>query len=168
MVSAFVNDYMARAVSLAGVRDYLQKPCNTVLLADRIREAARRSGPFPMANADILIRDALARYGIPPHLNGREYLQEAIRRASADRSILRGVTKVMYPELAKHFKTTACCVEQSIRTALVHGWNAETPEYRREFFGPLFDSFTGAPSNVRFIALVVAFLEKNTYQRGWG
>ncbi len=167
VLSAFVNEYIVQAVSLAGAMDYLQKPCEPAHLAERIRDAARGGRSSAPLGYDLAIRDALARFGIPSHLNGSAYLREAIRRAIMDRSVLHGVTKVLYPELAAQFETTACCVERSIRAAVNEGWQAETPQRRNEYFGPTFDRYTRAPSNVKFIAAIITFLETRARARCW-
>ena len=167
VVTAFVNDYIARAVCQAGARDFLQKPCDGTLLAERIRSAYSLAVPSITVTDDPAIRVALARFGIPSHLNGFQYLLEAIRRAFVDHSILRGVTKILYPELARMFQTTPGCVEHSIRNALIIGWQSETPANRQDYFGSTFSCFQRAPSNTKFMAAMVNFLEQNGHQSSW-
>lgn len=159
VVSAFVNVYIAQAASLLGVRDYLPKPCGIDELIVRIREAANtRRGPA-LRGFDTAIREALAAFGIPANLNGRGYLEEALRRALQDRSVLHGITKILYPDLARYFGTTPVCIERSIRSAVIRGWERGNMSRRRDYFGDTFDCFTEAPSNAKFISAVAAFIE---------
>ena len=160
VLSAFVNDYITGMTSLAGARDFLQKPCDVALLAHRIRAAAGSGSLLQPRNGSPVVREILARYGVPFHLAGCAYLMEALRMVYFDRSLLRGVTKILYPELGRQFHATAGSVEHSIRCALLAGWEAESPARRREYFGAAFDRFTSAPSNARFLAIAAAYLEQ--------
>ena len=159
VVSAFVNVYIAQAASLLGVRDYLPKPCGIDELVVRIREAANTRRQPALRGFDTAIREALSAFGVPANLNGRRYLEEALRRALQDRGVLHGITKILYPDLARYFGTTAVCIERSIRSAVFRGWEQGSAERRREHFGDAFDCFTEAPSNAKFISAVAAFIE---------
>ena len=159
VVSAFFNVYIAQAASLLGVRDYLPKPCGMDELVVRIREAANTRRQPSLRGFDTAIKEALSSFGVPVNLNGRRYLEEALRRVLQDRSVLHGITKILYPDLARYFGTTAVCVERSIRSAVFRGWEQGSAERRREHFGDAFDCFTEAPSNAKFISAVAAFIE---------
>ena len=157
VMSAFVNDMVAHTASLLGVADYLVKPCALNELLQRIREVAA-SGQNAGRDYEQKVRSALTSIGILPNLNGRQYLEEAIRRVLMDRSVLRGITKILYPDLAKHFGTTPDCIERSIRSAVDKAWKRGDPETRhREFHGAL-DRFTASPSNAKFISAMAEFI----------
>lgn len=159
VVSAFVNVYIAQAASLVGVRDFLPKPCEIDELIVRIREAANTRRAPSLRGFDPAIKEALAAFGVPANLNGRRYLEEALRRALQDRGVLHGITKILYPDLARYFGTTAVCIERSIRSAVIRGWERGSDARRREHFGGAFDCFSEAPSNAKFISAVAAFIE---------
>lgn len=44
---------------------------------------------------------------MPAHIKGYQYLREAILIAVRDMDVINAVTKVLYPEVAKRFNTTA-------------------------------------------------------------
>ena len=56
--------------------------------------------------------------GISPHLKGFRYLRRAIEIAIEDFDSVDMITKILYPEVAKVYKTTAGAVERAIRTAI--------------------------------------------------
>ncbi|MCR4935099.1 MAG: response regulator [Oscillospiraceae bacterium] len=157
VVSGFYNDRASQDLSRLGVAAFLPKPCGVAELFSRIRETAE--GKLRLSGTDRLIRDALLAYGVPAHLSGYRYLLSALRRTMEDRSVLRGITKILYPDIAREFSTTGHCVERAIRAAVARGWASGTPEQRRRSFGPLFEGTDTAPSNARFIAAMAEYLQ---------
>ena len=59
--------------------------------------------------------------GVPAHLKGYHYLRTAILMAGKDMEVVGSVTKLLYPEIAKLFKTTEQKVERAIRNAIEVG-----------------------------------------------
>ena len=53
--------------------------------------------------------------GVPAHLKGYHYLRDAIILSGKDMEVVSSVTKLLYPTIAKHFKTTDQKVERAIR-----------------------------------------------------
>lgn len=157
VLSGFYSDHAAQALSRLGVAAYMSKPCGVGELAQRIRETA--AGSLSLSGTDRLIRDALLAYGIPAHLSGYRYLHSAVRRTMEDRGVLRGITKILYPDIAREFSTTGHCVERSIRSVVARGWETGSAEQRRRSFGTLFEGLDSAPSNARFIAAVAEYLQ---------
>lgn len=159
VVSAFSNDRVAQAASRLGVEDYFLKPCDFDALIDRIREAALPTGRRAVREYDPAIREALREFGIPLNLDGHKYLMEGTRMALEDRNVLCGVTKILYPDLARHFGTTAHCVERSIRGAIDRAWKRMTPEGRSRCYGGAFAGDERAPGNARFVGALVEHVE---------
>ena len=50
--------------------------------------------------------------GVPAHLKGYHYLRDAIILSGKDMEVVSSVTKLLYPTIAKHFKTT----DQKVRS----------------------------------------------------
>ena len=160
ILSAFISERAAEAATRLRVDEYLPKPCNTVTLIRRIREIGNSAPSHArITDYELAIREALMRFGMNSHLNGYTYLLEGIYRVLDDRSSLQGVTKILYPDLAKHFGTTPQCVERSIRTAVSKGWKTVSAESRRAYFGDIFDSLARTPSNIRFITAIADFID---------
>lgn len=92
--------------------------------------------------------------GVPAHLKGYHYLRDAILLSGRDMEVVSSVTKLLYPTIAKRFKTTEQKVERAIRNAIEVSWvrgNAETFE---KMFG--YSARTGRtrPTNSEYIARI--------------
>ena len=90
--------------------------------------------------------------GVPAHLKGYHYLRTAILMAGKDMEVVGSVTKLLYPEIAKLFKTTEQKVERAIRNAIEVSWvrgNADTFE---DLFGYSFLTGNTRPTNSEYIA----------------
>ena len=160
VLSGFFNDHMARALS--GLADaYLAKPVGTEELARHIRECVLSAAAAPAALRDdsAAVTRALIDCGVMPHLDGFEYLRFGLLCIRGDRSLLRGVTKSLYRDIAKHFSTTPVCVERSIRSAIERAWEHMSAAERRRTFGTLFDPWDKAPSNVPFLTAMTEYLD---------
>ena len=159
VLSGFFNDRIARAVSYVA-DDYLAKPCRTEDLLRRIRACVLGSSGVFARNDDAAVTRALIACGVLPHLDGFRYLRDGLLAIGADRSLLRGVTKALYRDIARRFGTTPACVERSIRSAVERAWQHKTPAERRRTFGALFDPWQDkAPSNVPFLNAMTEYLE---------
>ncbi|MBR6627490.1 MAG: sporulation initiation factor Spo0A C-terminal domain-containing protein [Lachnospiraceae bacterium] len=92
--------------------------------------------------------------GVPAHLKGYHYLRDAILLSGRDMEVVSSVTKLLYPTIAKRFKTTDQKVERAIRNAIEVSWvrgNADTFE---EMFGYSAVSGKTRPTNSEYIARV--------------
>lgn len=160
VVSAFFNDSIASEISRLGADYCFPKPCRVPELIGRIRECAPAEEPAREASGgyDAEITEALINFGVMPHLQGYRYLREGIKRNIQDRNVLHGVTKILYPDLAKLFHTNPKCVERSMRNAVETAWRGGDPLRRESYFGPGKMEFSGKPTNSRFIAMVTEFV----------
>ena len=68
--------------------------------------------------------------------------------------MLNFITKVLYPEIAKFFKTTPSRVERAIRHAIEVAWDRGNIEILNSYFGYTIDSNKGKPTNSEFIAMI--------------
>lgn len=60
--------------------------------------------------------------GIGGNYQGYKYLTYAISLCLEDEDYLLSVSKLLYPEIAKMYKTTACSVERNLRTVVAVCW----------------------------------------------
>ena len=86
--------------------------------------------------------------GIPAHL------REAVLLAVSDMELVGSVTKLLYPVIARRYKTTLQRVERAIRNAVEVSWERGNPEVFEDLFG--FSRETGAPrpTNSEYIARI--------------
>lgn len=92
--------------------------------------------------------------GIPAHIKGYHYIREGIMMAVKDVSILNYITKMLYPAIAKKYKTTSSSVERAIRHAIEVAFSRGQVEYLEELFGYTVHAGKGKPTNSEFIALI--------------
>ena len=99
-----------------------------------------------------MIERMLRRLGVPAHLNGYEYLVQAISKANEDPTCIKGITKILYPEIAKANTTTPSRVERAIRHAIEVGIPRADKEYLEEVFSFSYSENKGKPTNTEYIA----------------
>lgn len=92
--------------------------------------------------------------GVPAHIKGYQYLREAIIMAVEDVEMLNSITKILYPTIAKMFKTTPSRVERAIRHAIEVAWSRGRMETLEGLFGYTINTGKGKPTNSEFIALI--------------
>ena len=68
--------------------------------------------------------------------------------------MLSAVTKLLYPTVAKQFKTTPSRVERAIRHAVEVAWSRGDVEVLNSYFGFTVNAQKGKPTNSEFIAML--------------
>ena len=71
-----------------------------------------------------------------------------------DMELLNYITKELYPEIAKAYKTTSSRVERAIRHSIEVAWTRGKPQTMNEVFGYTINTGKGKPTNSEFIAMV--------------
>ena len=71
-----------------------------------------------------------------------------------DVEVINQITKQLYPDLAKKYKTTPSRVERAIRHAIEVAWNRGQIESMENIFGYTINSNRGKPTNSEFIAMI--------------
>lgn len=158
MISAFISDPVLSEAAELGVAYFLPKPFEVGALLDKVRGLpphARRSG---QRSPTVLVTAMLREIGMPASLKGYPYVRDAVLLAMQDASLLHAVTKVLYPSIAKRHRTTASCVERSIRHAIEEAWNRGDPEKLHAYFGSQIGSTKRKPTNGEFIAAITDLL----------
>lgn len=92
--------------------------------------------------------------GVPAHLKGYHYLRDAILISGRDMEVVGSVTKLLYPTVAKHFKTTGEKVERAVRNAIEVSWTRGNVDTFEKLFGYSIDSGKGRPTNSEYIARI--------------
>lgn len=108
---------------------------------------------------NIRIKETIKELGVSPNLCGYHYLAEAISLAIDDPALIHGqVTKVVYPHIAKKFKTTPTRVERAIRHAIEVSGQRGNVELIEKVFSYTTDYNRGKATNSEFIATVADYL----------
>lgn len=92
--------------------------------------------------------------GVPAHLKGYHYLRTAIVLVKEDMEVAGSVTKLLYPDIARKYKTTEQKVERAIRNAIEVSWERGNAETFEELFGYSVRSGKGRPTNSEYIAQI--------------
>jgi len=103
---------------------------------------------------EMMLSNYLHQLGIPAHIKGYEYIKKAIELAMQNASILRSMTKELYPDIAKCYGTTPSRVERAIRHAIETAWNRGSIELQDDLFGTTISNMKGKPTNGEFIAMI--------------
>ena len=91
---------------------------------------------------------------MPAHLKGYHYLRDAIILSGKDMEVVSSVAKLLYPTIAKHFKTTDQKVERAIRNAIEVSWSRGNVETFEKIFGYSVASGRTRPTNSEYIARI--------------
>ena len=100
------------------------------------------------------ITDIMLDIGVPAHLKGYHYLREAIMLSGRDMEVVCSVTKLLYPTIAKRFRTTDQKVERAIRNAIEVSWTRGNVETFEKMFGYSVLSGRSRPTNSEYIARI--------------
>ncbi|MFQ8766563.1 MAG: sporulation initiation factor Spo0A C-terminal domain-containing protein [Oscillospiraceae bacterium] len=154
-----MTDFAAQAARKIWQRgSFLSKPCKLKMIAERVgdiitAERVTRGTRYLSANVEALVTSMIHDVGVPAHVKGYQYLREAIMMAVDDEDVMRAITKVLYPQVARKFHSTSSRVERAIRHAIELAWERGDEETLRKFFGYTISNARGKPTNAEFIAL---------------
>lgn len=120
-----------------------------------IREAPIHR-PAPAART---VSDLLKRTGVPAHLQGYRYLKDAVQYVLNNGGDLCGMTKELYPAVARLHGTVPARVERSIRHAIEVAWNRADLSDLHRLFGATINHSRGKPTNSEFVAMLADYLQ---------
>ena len=109
----------------------------------------------------------MRKFGIKPALSGWRYLEEAINMVIEDPMILNGVTKILYPAIARKFKSTASRVERAIRHAIQTGFDIAPVNVIKQVFGNTINNDSARPTNSEFIAALAQVIANEPENAVW-
>ena len=160
-----------REVSEYGVNYYILKPFELSDLEKRIyditnKQIEEKNIDFYNSNIQVSITKMLHELGIPSHIKGYQYIREAVNIIFKNPSFIGGITKELYPELAKKFNTTVSRVERAIRHAIEVSWNRGNLDFMEELFGYSVDIDKAKPTNSEFIVTIADKLRLDFHKVG--
>jgi two-component system response regulator (stage 0 sporulation protein A) len=171
MLTAFgQEDVTTKAVDL-GASYFILKPFDMENLTNQIRQISGKKSSFAKKSTsqvrnnggqkeyktkslDANITSIIHEIGVPAHIKGYMYLREAITMVYNDIELLGSITKVLYPDIAKKFNTTASRVERAIRHAIEVAWSRGNIDSISSLFGYTVSMSKAKPTNSEFIAMV--------------
>ncbi|HEY3364442.1 MAG TPA: sporulation transcription factor Spo0A [Symbiobacteriaceae bacterium] len=158
------SDRMVQLYYQNGATYCLLRPASPDLVAERAalimdrvipaREFVALSQPMQTRT----VAEILRRTGVPAHLQGYRYLKDAVQYVLNNGGDLCGMTKELYPAIARIHGTVPSRVERSIRHAIEVAWNrADLGELHR-LFGATVNYSRGKPTNSEFVAMLADHL----------
>ncbi len=180
MLSAVGQDAITQRTLALGAQYYMIKPFDLDTLIQRIREINEglieniptQENIIKSAHISIMKKEdesiesmvtkIMHEVGVPAHIKGYQYIREAIILAVNDIETINSITKLLYPTLAKKFKTTPSRVERAIRHAIEVAWSRGEMNVNNEMFGNTISATKGKPTNSEFIAMIADKLRLET------
>ena len=164
ILSSYIRGNVADLAAAKGADYFMTKPGRVSAVCERIRQITA-SGSTEAdrdnkgVNLETRVTAIIHEVGVPAHIKGYQYLREAILIAVNDMDVINAVTKVLYPEVAKRFGTTASRVERAIRHAIEVAWDRGDLETLQKYFGYTVSNAKGKPTNSEFIAMIADRLQ---------
>ena len=161
VLSAFASDHMTFEANELGVTYFMLKPCDMDALCERVARHNVVEYSFepkkpldPDLDIEMRVTTTIHEIGVPAHIKGYQYLREAIIMTVNNMETINSITKVLYPGVAKKFKTTSSRVERAIRHAIEVAWDRGDVEVLNAFFGYTVSNIKGKPTNSEFISMI--------------
>lgn len=158
VLSSTDNSRFESEVLNSGADYYFLKPYNPAMLAERVIQFASLSNSATektgVKDLEVVVSQIMHQIGVPAHIRGYQYLREAIILSVNNSEMISSVTKVLYPTVAKAFKTTPSRVERAIRHAIEVAWDRGDVDVLSSYFGYTIQNERGKPTNSEFIAMI--------------
>ena len=173
VLTSVSSQRLIRCAFEMGATYYILKPYNPVQLVTRLRQIYAKKQENESDVSDTLtclteksmtrnmdntiesdVTDIIRDIGIPANIKGYQYIREGIIMAVHDVNMLNYITKLLYPTIAKKYKTTSSSVERAIRHAIEVAWSRGQIDTINDLFGYTVNAGKGKPTNSEFIALI--------------
>ncbi len=167
LITAIKTESIVDRALLAGVDYILMKPYDISTLKKRIKDMTcfsmtDESLPSTVASDTYVERQITAilnSTGIMPNLKGYHYIKAALMISYKQEEMQGGITKVVYPEIARLNHTTTARVERAIRHAIETSWKrCGKNEYYQRLGFVAFDK-EKRPTNSEFIFTILEYLK---------
>lgn len=164
--SAFNQESLLIKSSELGADYFVMKPFNVNHIIELINDLGKSSNELKgkrnvfaiqsdtPTDLNTEITAILHEIGVPAHIKGYLYLRESISMVYNNIEILGSITKVLYPEVAKKFRTTSSRVERAIRHAIEVAWNRGNIDAISSIFSYTVSLAKSKPTNSEFIAMI--------------
>lgn len=157
VLSSYGKDYTLRMIQKFNVDYFMLKPCSLESLESRIKEVFHDENTElyvdRRVNQEILVKvsNLLHDLGVPSQIKGFQYLREGILMLYRTTGLIGGITKEIYPEIARRYDTTPSRVERAIRHAIEVSWNRADYQKMDRIFGHSIDYDRAKPTNSEFM-----------------
>lgn len=157
VVSSYCSWALQREICSAQPLLYISLPCDAGWLAERILNCCRELAcrfPRQCDDEQSSIRHILRQVGVNSRSKGFAYAQTAICLLLKDPEYQCGLTKVLYPAVARRHHTSSANVERAIRSAVLSAWQKDGFLRQQELFSI-------RPANGEFLFVLAEQVKKN-------
>ena len=156
ILSSLRNDRIVKSLSKYNISYYMMKPFSLESLEYRLKDVL--ISDTYINNQDIELQKKITKVlhtlGVPSHIKGYLYIRDSINIMYNSHDVFGGITKEIYPEIARKYNTTPSRVERAIRHAIEISWNRGDYDVMDEIFGHSVDYDKAKPTNSEFIATI--------------
>lgn len=159
VLTSYNSQNMIRKVSELGADYFILKPFELHVLEEKIEEVMNKYKNNDNINLydnnlQVSITKTLHELGVPSHIKGYQYIREGIAIIYNKPSVIGGITKELYPEIARKYNSTTSRVERAIRHAIEISWNRANWDFMEDVFGYSVDIDKAKPTNSEFIVTI--------------
>ena len=160
VLTSYNTQDMISKVADLGASYFMLKPFELSNLKEKINNLSKtinskgESIDLHYNNLQISITKTLHELGVPSHIKGYQYIREGITLVYNKPDIVGGITKELYPEIAKKYDSTVSRVERAIRHAIEVSWNRGNWDLMEDIFGHSVDIDKAKPTNSEFIVTI--------------
>ena len=158
VLSSTDNQRFESEILRSGADYFFLKPYSPKMLAERVIQFSSihnsNTNQNGVKDLEVVVSQIMHQIGVPAHIRGYQYLREAIILSVNNSEMISSVTKILYPTVAKHFKTTPSRVERAIRHAIEVAWDRGDVDVLSSYFGYTIQNERGKPTNSEFIAMI--------------
>ncbi|MBO4600715.1 MAG: sporulation transcription factor Spo0A [Bacilli bacterium] len=158
VLSAYKDNNILKNLTNYNINYYMLKPFSLESLEMRVKDIILSGDEKYVPDSQKKISKMLHTLGVPSHIKGYTYIREGINIMIESEELIGGITKEIYPEIAKKYNTTSSRVERAIRHAIEISWNRGDYESMEEIFGHSVDYDKAKPTNSEFIATIADHL----------
>ena len=160
VLTSYNTQDMIRKVAELGACYFMLKPFELSYLQEKIEsiyedhKRVSESVDIFQNNLQVSISNTLHELGVPSHIKGYQYIREGITLVFKSPEYIGGITKELYPTIAKTYNSTASRVERAIRHAIDISWNRANWDFMVSLFGYTVDIDGAKPTNSEFIVTI--------------
>ena len=155
VLSAYKDNRILEDITKYNVDYYMMKPFSLESLEIRLKDILLSKKVLDKkTEMERKISKILHNLGVPSHIKGYIYIRESIKMMYESSDLVGGITKEIYPEIARKFDSTISRVERAIRHAIEISWSRGDYDVMEEIFGHSVDYDRAKPTNSEFIVTV--------------
>lgn len=163
MLTGYYSDAMAAEAQMLKVECLLQKPITKKCLMERLC-IFRNEGQFyatgavhdPMTELLIEVTRILTDNSFSMSYKGFNMLRDAVIIALTYEGNFSGITKIIYPELAKKYNRTIQSVERNLRSIIGAAWRNRTEHGKYSIMGKV---FSRCPTNSEVVFTIADIIK---------